>query len=141
MTKQAQELLKLEGSYTASEMTYKRLEIEARKHWDIFYRQNTTKFYKDRHYLKIEFTSLASKLNQIRDGETVTLLDLGCGVGNAFYPLIESFGMPPLKVQCCDFAKHAVNFVKENELYKEEFIDAKCCDLVNEQIPFPIHTA
>jgi len=63
MTKQAQDLLKLEGSYTASEMTYKRLEIEARKHWDIFYRQNTTKFYKDRHYLKNEFTSLASKLN------------------------------------------------------------------------------
>lgn len=79
-------------------MTYKRLEIDARKNWDIFYKQNTTNFYKDRHYLRREFSELAKKLDSLQKGEEVTLLDLGCGVGNAFYPLIETFGMPPLKV-------------------------------------------
>lgn len=79
-------------------MTIKRLEIDARKNWDIFYKQNTTNFYKDRHYLRREFSSLAKKLDTLKEGEEVMLLDLGCGVGNAFYPLIETFGMPPLRI-------------------------------------------
>jgi methyltransferase-like protein 6 len=69
------------------------------------------------------------------------LLDLGCGVGNACYPLVGLFGMPPLRVQCCDFSPKAVNFVKEHELYNEEKIDAKTCDLVKEEIPFAPQTA
>jgi methyltransferase-like protein 6 len=44
-------------------MTYKRLEIDARKNWDIFYKQNTTNFYKDRHYLKREFSELSDALS------------------------------------------------------------------------------
>lgn len=49
--------------------------------------------------------------------------------------------MPPLKVQCCDFSKRAVNLVIENEQYDENFIEAKTCDLVNEPIPFAPLTA
>ena len=49
--------------------------------------------------------------------------------------------MPPLKVQCCDFSKRAINLVKENELYNEEHIHAETCDLVNEPIPFEPKTA
>ena len=76
-------------------MTYKRLEIDARKNWDIFYKQNTTNFYKDRHYLKREFSELSDALS---NSQQVTLLDLGCGVGNAFWPLIEAYGMPLLTI-------------------------------------------
>ena len=91
--------MKKESVYTASEMTYKRLEIDARKNWDIFYKNNTTNFYKDRHYLAREFKELADALKISKDtSDMVTLLDLGCGVGNAFNPLIEKFGMPPLKI-------------------------------------------
>ena len=68
-------------------------------------------------------------------------MDLGCGVGNAFFPLIEHFGMPPLRVQCCDFAKNAVKLVMENILYNADYISASTCDLVNEPIPFPPQTA
>jgi hypothetical protein len=38
MTKQAQEVLSKEAHFAASDMTYKRLEIDARKNWDIFYK-------------------------------------------------------------------------------------------------------
>mmetsp|Transcript_23424 Transcript_23424/g.29122 ORF Transcript_23424/g.29122 Transcript_23424/m.29122 type:complete len:83 (+) Transcript_23424:222-470(+) len=82
-------------------MGIKRLEIDARRNWDIFYKQNTTNFYKDRHYLAREFTELSTKLDESKQSgstEEVTLLDLGCGVGNAFWPLVENFGMPPLKI-------------------------------------------
>ena len=127
-------------------MGIKRLELDARRNWDIFYRQNTTKFYKDRHYLAREFTELSDKLEEANNSnnseqEPIVLLDLGCGVGNAFWPLVENYSMPPLKIQCCDFSQRAVNFVKEHELWKAEHIDAKTCDLVNEEILFPPLTA
>lgn len=144
MTSDAQQIISNDTAPKLTEMGIKRLEIDARKNWDIFYKQNTTNFYKDRHYLAREFTELSSKLEQVKkSGETdqVTLLDLGCGVGNAFWPLVETFGMPTLRIQCCDFSQRAVNFVKENELWQGEFIDAKPCDLVNEEIPFEPLTA
>ena len=132
----------------ASDMTYKRLEIEAKKNWDIYYKQNTTNGYKDRHYITREFKELANALTQAKQTllETgtctdVTLLDLGCGVGNACYPIVGEFGMPPLRLQCCDFSPRAVKYVTEHEMFNAERIDAKTCDLVKEEIPFPPQTA
>lgn len=65
---------------------------------------------------------------------------MGCGVGNGFYPLYKEF-KNNLVVNCCDFSPRAINFVKEHELYNSEHIDAKVCDLVNEDIPFEQGTA
>lgn len=97
MTKEAEEIIKNEGVPKLTEMGIKRLEIDARRNWDIFYKQNTTNFYKDRHYLAREFVELSQHLEQIKQQQStaeaaaadeITLLDLGCGVGNAFWPLI-----------------------------------------------------
>ena len=49
------------------------------------------------------------KQNDIPD--QFLLLDVGCGVGNGFYPLVREFG-DYLKVNCCDFSPRAVAFVK-----------------------------
>jgi len=145
MTAGAQTIIEADARPKLTEMGIKRLEIDARRHWDIFYKQNTTNFYKDRHYVAREFTELSDKLEAVKNAtdsdERVVLLDLGCGVGNAFWPLVGTYGMPPLQIQCCDFSQRAVNFVKENELWLAEHIDAKPCDLVNEEIPFPPLTA
>lgn len=35
-----------------------RLEVDAAKHWNAFYKQNQTNFFKDRHYLTREFPGL-----------------------------------------------------------------------------------
>ena len=35
------------------------LDAKAAKHWDTFYQQNKTNFFKDRHYLDREFPELA----------------------------------------------------------------------------------
>ena len=101
MTQEAEQIIASEGAPKLSEGGIKRLEIDARRNWDIFYKQNTTNFYKDRHYLAREFTELSQKLDKVKQAgsdEEVVLLDLGCGVGNAFWPLVETFGMPPLKI-------------------------------------------
>lgn len=103
-------------------MIRRRLEIEAGRNWDIFYKNNTTNFYKDRHYLLREFNELSSALATADAENKVTLLDLGCGVGNAFWPTIEQHSSS-VKVQCCDFSKKAVNFIGEHKLYNADLID------------------
>lgn len=36
-----------------------KLEKEAQKNWDLFYKRNTTKFFKDRHWTRREFDDLS----------------------------------------------------------------------------------
>lgn len=94
----AQEVI--EGdSEPVSEFKREKLEKEAAKHWNVFYKRNQQNFFKDRHYLLKEFPELEefSKSN-----EEVILLDCGCGVGNAMFPLCEELGN--LKVNAFDFA-------------------------------------
>lgn len=67
MTKEAEEIIKNEGVPKLTEMGIKRLEIDARRNWDIFYKQNTTNFYKDRHYLAREFTELSQHLEKLKE--------------------------------------------------------------------------
>jgi len=112
-----------------------KLEADAKRNWDIFYKNNKTNFYKDRHYIKFEFPEVTAALTK-----PAVLLDAGCGVGNGFYPLLAEF--PLLKVNCFDFSPRAVDFVKQNELFSEERVQAKVCDLVNDpEIPFELGTA
>ncbi len=37
-----------------------RLEKDAQRNWDIFYKRNTTHFFKDRHWIHREFLELAA---------------------------------------------------------------------------------
>lgn len=38
-----------------------KLEKEAQKNWDLFYKRNTTKFFKDRHWTTREFSDLVQR--------------------------------------------------------------------------------
>ena len=64
MQEEAEEILQTEAASKLTDMTYRRLDIEAKKNWDIFYKNNTTNFYKDRHYLAREFSELAQALEE-----------------------------------------------------------------------------
>jgi methyltransferase-like protein 6 len=59
--------------------------------WDAFYRQHQTNFFKDRKYLsKSAFPQeLASSEQQEDDDGGVVLVEIGCGVGNALWPILE----------------------------------------------------
>lgn len=113
----------------------KKLEKDAAKHWDIFYKQNKTNFFKDRHYLLKELPELEQHATE---NEVTRLLDAGCGVGNALFPLSES--LPSLETDAFDFSKNAVSFVLSHEAFDSNRMKAATVDLVNDEIPFSENT-
>ena len=101
------------------------------KNWEKFYKFNKTNFFKDRHYILSEFQELKQDTR-----DKITLLDIGCGVGNSFYPLIKR--LPNLHVFAFDFSKRAVNMASTHELYitNKHRISLLPLDIVEDTIPF-----
>ncbi|KAH3835358.1 tRNA N(3)-methylcytidine methyltransferase METTL6-like [Dreissena polymorpha] len=105
-----------------------KLEKEAEKNWDLFYKRNTTKFFKDRHWTKREFT----ELTHFKDGERLVVFEVGCGVGNFMFPLLEE--EQNVFFYACDFSKRAVEFVKENPKYDKDRCHAFQCDITQDVV-------
>ncbi|KAE8596878.1 hypothetical protein XENTR_v10016270 [Xenopus tropicalis] len=91
-----------------SEFKQLKLEREAQKNWDLFYKRNSTNFFKDRHWTTREFEEL--KACREFEQQRLFILEAGCGVGNCLFPLLEED--PSLFVYACDFSPRAVDFVK-----------------------------
>ncbi|KNC46267.1 uncharacterized protein AMSG_02720 [Thecamonas trahens ATCC 50062] len=120
-------------SETAPAFWVAKYEKEAARNWDIFYKRNTNKFYKDRHWLKAEFPALAAGDGSLR------LLEVGCGVGNTIFPLLDE--VPGLEILGIDFAKRAIAMVREHPTYVAEHtadrsprVHAAVADLVHDDI-------
>ncbi|XP_062534636.1 tRNA N(3)-methylcytidine methyltransferase METTL6-like, partial [Armigeres subalbatus] len=87
-----------------SDFQARKLELEARKHWDLFYKRNETRFFKDRHWTTREFEELLVGSSPGNDGtgnSVKTMLEIGCGVGNLVFPLIED-GHRDYFIYACD---------------------------------------
>lgn len=99
--------------------------LEAQRNWDIFYKNNQTNFFKDRHWLDREFKVLQSPN---ADSMHRSLLEVGCGVGNLVFPVAQAH--PDINpIYCCDFSPRAIQMVKENKLYDQDRIQAFQADL------------
>ena len=126
---------------TASNYVITKASREAARNWDTFYKRHQDKFFKDRHWTEREFGKSLSGQDadaetetvQVDGGKDAVLLEVGCGVGNMLYPLIES--NPHLRVHCCDFANRAVELVKEHPRFDAERINAFVFDLTKPDPP------
>lgn len=107
LTKDELDKMLAQNSRLVSEYRAQQLEIDAKKHWDLFYKRNDTRFFKDRHWTTREFEELLDCGNT--DGRSI--LEVGCGVGNLIYPLIED-GLKFNRIFACDLSPRAVDFVK-----------------------------
>ncbi|KAF5726147.1 hypothetical protein HS088_TW23G00888 [Tripterygium wilfordii] len=96
-------------------------ERDAMKYWDRFYRQHEDRFFKDRHYLDKEWGQYFS------GAQGKVLLEVGCGAGNAIFPLIATY--PDIFVHACDFSPRAVDLVKIHKDYTDNRVNAFVCDL------------
>ncbi|ORX68380.1 methyltransferase-like protein 6-like protein [Linderina pennispora] len=103
---------------------------EASRNWDLFYKRNTTNFFKDRHWTDREFEEL--RPGHVFSEQKPVLLEIGCGVGNFVWPILDR--NPDVYVYACDFSERAVGFVQANENYNEERCKAFVCDITKDRL-------
>lgn len=108
LTQEEIDKMNLQNTRMVSEFQANKLEREAKKHWDLFYKRNTNRFFKDRHWTTREFDELLGLGSA--DYENV-LLEVGCGVGNLIYPLLED-GLKFKKIFACDLSTNAIELTK-----------------------------
>lgn len=113
LTPEQTERMEAQNSRLVTEFQAQKIEKEAKKSWDLFYKRNETRFFKDRHWTTREFAELLKPAEG--EGGRV-LLEVGCGVGNLIYPLLED-GVLFAKIFACDLSPRAVDFVKVNKLF------------------------
>lgn len=121
------DLLVRQENRKVDEFRANKFQKESNKHWDLFYKRNGDKFFKDRHWTTREFQDLAD----CSDNKTV-LLEVGCGVGNFAFPLLEE--MQNLFIYACDFSPRAVQIVKDNPNYHPDKISSFQCDLTKDSL-------
>lgn len=136
-------------------------ENKASDYWDDFYTIHENRFFKDRQWLFTEFPELSSSYKSQSDIEgehkmdslanqddesrsrpgssaTYRILEVGCGVGNTVFPILQTNNDPGLFVYCCDFSTTAVDIVKSNPNYDPSRCFAFVHDLSDESSSYPI---
>lgn len=128
LTAEEEEKLKLQNSRLISAYQANKINIESKKHWDLFYKRNDTRFFKDRHWTLREFKEiLGTDINQKN-----ILLEVGCGVGNFIYPLIEE--KLNMFIYACDLSSKAIELLKTNPIYSEAQVKAFQTDITTTDI-------
>ncbi|KAF7491063.1 Methyltransferase-like protein 2-A [Sarcoptes scabiei] len=112
------------------------LERNASKYWNEFYSKHQNKFFKDRHWILTEFPELTPITKN--DVPKKFILEIGCGVGNTVFPLIQLDSRQSLFIYCCDFSENAIELVKQNPLYNEEHCRAFVQDITGDWTKSPI---
>lgn len=103
-----------------------KLEREAKKNWDLFYKRNKDHFFKDRHWTQREFKELLT--DESLAGHQ-SLLEIGCGVGNFIFPLIEA--KSHFFIYACDFSPVAIDLVRKHPTYDEKLCKAFVADITD----------
>lgn len=110
-----------------------RFNSDPAKWWNLFYKNNTANFFKNRKWLQQEFPILG-KVTQ-EDAGPVTILEVGAGAGNTAFPILANNQNPKLKVHACDFSKKAVEVMRCHEEYNTDYMQADVWDAAGEELP------
>jgi len=82
---------------------------DAAKSWNIFYKRNETRFFRDRHWIDREFPELFFK-------DSLRILEVGCGVGNFCLPFLEQ--RSDVQLFACDFSERAIELLQQDARYQ-----------------------
>lgn len=122
-----------EGQYVkqrgapVSDFDKNRFNNDPAKWWNLFYKNNTDNFFKDRKWLRMEFPILADVTQ--KDAGPQVVLEVGAGAGNTAFPLIRNNENEQLMVHACDFSKYAVKVMRESEHYDPAHMVADIWDI------------
>mmetsp|Transcript_26622 Transcript_26622/g.37498 ORF Transcript_26622/g.37498 Transcript_26622/m.37498 type:complete len:379 (+) Transcript_26622:127-1263(+) len=98
----------------------RKLHYEASKNWNQFYRAHQTNFFNDRHYLPKAFPEEfpfddGDDSSNVLSMNKKTVVEIGCGVGNAILPLLEQY--PNWVVWGFDFSKVGIDLMVQDERF------------------------
>ncbi|KAI2473740.1 methyltransferase [Annulohypoxylon bovei var. microspora] len=116
-----------------SDFDKNRFNSDPAKWWNLFYKNNTANFFKNRKWLQHEFPILAKVTAE--DAGPSTILEIGAGAGNTAFPILASNKNPKLKLHACDFSKKAVEVMRSHEEYNTDFMQADVWDAASEDLP------
>ncbi|KAF4520988.1 hypothetical protein B566_EDAN002484 [Ephemera danica] len=74
------------------------------------------------------------------DNKSLSILEVGCGVGNTVIPILKTNNDPNLRVYACDFSSTAVELLQQDPNYDTARCGAFVCDVTSEEwttAPFP----
>lgn len=115
---QAKKMIEVQYEHPVKDFDKKLYNSNPARYWDIFYKHNRENFFKDRKWLQIEFPTLFEATKEGND-KPITILEIGCGAGNTFFPILEQNKNPNLKIFGCDYSKVAVDLVRSNPVFSE----------------------
>lgn len=106
-----------------------RISNDDQESWNRFYATHQTNFFKDRHYLAHAFPNEFGPSSEPR-----TLVEIGCGVGNAFLPLLEE----NWTVHGLDLSRTAIDLLQQEQRFQAagDRAQAYCCD-ISQELPSP----
>ncbi|TFK39734.1 S-adenosyl-L-methionine-dependent methyltransferase [Crucibulum laeve] len=86
------------------------------RHWDNFYKNNASNFFRNRKWLHNEFPELVAAAQP--EAGPMAIAEIGCGAGNSVFPLLSANTNPKLSLHAYDYSNHAVKLVQNDPLYK-----------------------
>lgn len=134
----------------ATPFMLQKCEREAARNWDVFYKKNGDRFFKNKNWTEREFQQElpASRSSEAADdgdegstealnqtlsqegGSSTVLLEVGCGPGNMLYPVLQR--NKEIRAHCCDFSKRAIELIHMHPAYEQARINAFVFDLVTQ---------
>ncbi|KAK7532252.1 S-adenosyl-L-methionine-dependent methyltransferase [Phyllosticta citribraziliensis] len=117
--------------HPVSDFDKTRFNKDPAKWWNLFYKNNTNNFFKNRKWLFQEFPVL--KALTTADAKPALVLEVGAGAGNTAFPVLQLNENPNFKIHACDFSKKAVEVIRSNEAYDDgKTIQADVWDVAGE---------
>ncbi|CDS36655.1 methyltransferase protein 6 [Echinococcus multilocularis] len=133
ISEEGQSIIDRQLSTMCSPFEHKKLQKDAGRNWDRFYNRHGARFFKNRHWTKREFRELA-EISEDEDVQVI-ILEVGCGVGNFMFPLIEDLNAgrkKPVIFYACDISPKAVAAVQVNPMFTTDFVSVFVCDVACE---------
>ncbi|KAI0120065.1 methyltransferase [Nemania sp. FL0031] len=116
-----------------SDFDKNRFNSDPARFWNLFYKNNTANFFKNRKWLQQEFPVLHTVTAE--DAGPKVVLEVGAGAGNTAFPILANNKNSKLKLHACDFSKKAVEVMRSHAEYNTELMQADVWDVASEELP------
>ncbi|CAF0990802.1 unnamed protein product [Rotaria sp. Silwood1] len=117
-----------------SDTRWETLKSDLPSAWNRFYDIHENKFFKDRQWLFTEFPELLFSSSNTNPKQTITILEVGCGVGNSIFPIIRTNNINEhsnIFLYCCDYSSTAIDILKQNVDYNTKYCHGFVYDITS----------